>query len=387
MKKEQGKALKAALDDTVQGLGSFYAREESRETVGRYLKGLLSRVERKNSWQLAEEMGLENPYRLQHLLDRAIWNEEAVRDFHMDRVMSNLGSSRGTLIVDETGFLKKGSMSAGVARQYSGTAGRIENCQIGVFLAWSTPTEHTLIDRELYIPKDWFADEERLKKARIPIERKFATKISLGQDMIGRALARGFHPEWVVADEVYGRDYKFRKFLEDHHLSYVLAVSKDQSVCQGWQKVPANLLCSSLEEVEWHTMKCGDGTKGTRLYDWALLALNTPSLESRRWLLIRRSLKDPTDMAYYLVFALKELSLQEIVLAAGKRWAIEECFETAKGEVGLDHYEVRSYRGWARHMTLAMVAHALLVITKNKLFSASSFSSPMVVFKKKRGLL
>ena len=126
-------------------------------------------------------MGLENPYRLQHLLDRAIWNEEAVRDFHMDRVMSNLGSSRGTLIVDETGFLKKGSMSAGVARQYSGTAGRIENCQIGVFLAWATPTEHTLIDRELYIPKDWFADEERLKKARIPIERKFATKISLGQ--------------------------------------------------------------------------------------------------------------------------------------------------------------------------------------------------------------
>ena len=152
---------------------------------------------------------------------------------------------------------------------------------------------------------------------------------------------------------------KFRKFLEDHHLSYVLAVSKDQSVCQGWQKVPANLLCSSLEEVEWHPMKYGDGTKGTRLYDWALLALNTPSLESRRWLLIRRSLKDPTDMAYYLVFALKELSLQEIVLAAGKPWAIEECFETAKGEVGLDHYEVRSYRGWARHMTLAMVAHAL----------------------------
>jgi SRSO17 transposase len=375
-----------ALMGLTKGLRGYYPRRETEEAAGKYLQGLLSHVERKNSWQLAEEMGLETPYQFQHLLDRAKWDEEAVCDFHVERVSASLGKRGGTLILDETGFLKKGKMSAGVARQYSGTAGRIENCQIGVFLAWSTPSGHTLIDRELYIPKEWFKDKERCQRAGIPSQRQFMTKIVLGQIMIQRALSKGFRPDWVVADEVYGRDYKFRQFLEDHKQPYVVAVSKDQSVCQGWQKVPAYTLLSTLSPNQWQTINCGNGSKGPRTYAWARLPLNTPSPDMRRWLLLRQNLKDPTDIAYYLVSEPKEISLNDIVQAAGKRWAIEESFESAKGEVGLDHYEVRSYKGWYRHITLVLLAHALLVICKARIFPSSPHSAPMVVFKKKRGL-
>jgi len=355
--------------------------------VGHYLKGLLSAVDRKNNWQLAEKEGFKTPYRLQHLLGRALWDANQVRDFHMQHVGKNLGFKEGSLIVDETGFLKKGKKSAGVARQYSGTAGRIDNCQIGVFLAWAAKEGHTLLDRELYLPQEWIEDHPRCREACIPEKRTFLTKIELAQQMIERALKQGFKPDWVVADEVYGQSYNFRIFLEQHNLPYVVAVPKNQSICQGFNKIPANSLLTSLPPHIWQTLSCGEGSKGPRLYQWVCFPLNSPDPVYQRWILFRKNLKDSEDIAYFLVSASPDTSLKKMVQAAGQRWKIEECFESAKGEVGLDQYEVRNYQGWHRHITLAMLAHALLVTTKSQLFPSLQELTSMSKFKKKRGLL
>lgn len=385
--KETLEVLEEELIDLAKNLKPFFANFSTYRTAKHYLKGLLSVVDRKNNWQIAEKEGFKTPYRLQHLLGRALWNADQVRDFHMQRVGEGLGFEQGSLIVDETGFLKKGKKSAGVARQYSGTAGRIDNCQIGVFLAWATKEGHTLIDRELYLPKEWAEDRARCKDAYVPEERSFLTKIELAQQMIEQALKKGFKPSWVVADEVYGKSYHFRIFLEQHHLSYVVAVPKTQSICQGFNKIPANNLLSSIHSDAWETLSCGEGSKGPRLYQWACLPLNSPNAIYQRWVLFRKGLKDSEDIAYFLVSAHPDISLEDMVRAAGQRWKIEECFESAKGEVGLDQYEVRSYQGWCRHITLAMLAHALLVKARSQLFPSLQGLSSMDAFKKKRGLL
>jgi SRSO17 transposase len=379
--------VQGALKDLSENLKGFFGRPSNHATACHYLQGLLSSVERKNSWQIAEEEGLHDPYCLQYLLNRAHWDADQVRDAHMQQVKRGLGDKDGTLIVDETGFLKKGKESAGVARQYSGTAGRIENCQIGVFLGWAAQRGSTLIDRELYVPKEWYEDTQRCRRVHISEDRVFLTKLDLAQQMIERALQAGFQPSWTTADEVYGKSYSFRSFLEERHLSYVVAVPKNQSICRGFDKSPAYTVLSSLKEEDWVTLSCGLGSKGPRDYQWACLSLNCPNPEYRRWLLLRRSLNNPDDIAYYLVFAPPHTSLADIVQAAGQRWHIEECFQSAKGEVGLDQYEVRNYTGWYRHITLSMLAHALLVMTKSHILPPSHPGSSMVEFKKKRGLL
>lgn len=379
--------VQGALKDLSENLKGFFGRPSTHATACHYLQGLLSSVERKNSWQIAEEEGLHDPYCLQYLLNRAHWDANQVRDAHMQQVKKGLGDKDGTLIVDETGFLKKGKQSAGVARQYSGTAGRIENCQIGVFLGWAISRGSTLIDRELYVPKEWCEDLQRCQRAHIPKDRVFLTKLELAQQMIERALQAGFQPSWTTADEVYGQSYSFRNFLEERYLSYVVAVPKSQSICRGFDKNPAHSVLSILQEEEWITLSCGLGSKGPRDYQWACLGLNCTDPEYRRWLLLRRRSNNPDDIAYYLVFAPSHTSLKDIVQAAGQRWHIEECFQSAKGEVGLDQYEVRNYTGWYRHITLSMLAHALLVMTKSHILPPSHPSSSMVEFKKKRGLL
>jgi SRSO17 transposase len=314
---------------------------------------------------LAEVSGEATPYAFQHLLRRALWDPEAVRDELRRYVLQHLGDPEAVLVLDETGFLKKGRHSAGVARQYSGTAGKVDNCQIGVFLGYASPLGHALVDRELYLPEEWTDDRERCQHAGIPADRPFATKPQLARQMLARALAAGVPARWVTGDSVYGNARRLRMWLEAQPQAYVLAVSGQESVWVGWQPRRVKTLLAALPDDGWTRLSAGDGTKGPRWYDWRWLPLAEP-LEPgwRRWLLVRRRVSDPEELTAYVVFAPQATSLEEWVRVAGSRWTIESGFEGAKGEVGLDDYEVRSWTGWYRHITLAMWAYALLTVLR-----------------------
>jgi len=331
--------------------------------------GLLSGLRRKNCWTIAEQAGDAAPDGMQHLLAAARWDADAVRDDVREYVAEHLGSAAGVLVVDETGFLKKGGKSAGVARQYSGTAGRIENCQIGVFLAYATPAGRTLIDRELYLPKAWTEDRPRCRQAGIADDVEFATKPELAMRMLDRAIDAGIPAGWVTGDEVYGQHYRLRALLEQREMPYVLAVPVNQRVIATVEgrvvERRADELIATLPAQAWKKISAGDGAKGPRVYHWARIAIRPlETTGNGYWLLARRSLTDPTDLAYYLCYGPPNTPLRELVRVAGARWAIEETFQTAKGEVGLDQYQVRRYDAWYRHITLAMLAHAFLTITR-----------------------
>jgi SRSO17 transposase len=349
-------------------IGPLFARSDARERAMSYLAGLLSPAERKNSWQLAEISGDPNPYGFQHLLGRADWDADTVRDRLRTYVTDYLADPDAVGVIDETGFLKKGSLSAGVARQYSGTAGRIENCQIGVFLAYASHHGHTLIDRELYLPKEWSDDRERCRKAAIPDERVFATKPVLARQMLERAFEAGVMLAWVSGDSVYGDDRALRGFLEERKQAYVLAVSGKEWVWLGEQQRQIKTILAELSSAGWETLSAGAGSKGARLYEWRRLEVSAPAQAGwKRFLLIRRSISDPSEMTSYIVFARADTTLSELVRVAGTRWTVEESIQTAKGEVGLDHYEVRSFTGWYRHMSLAMWASAFLSVIRDEM--------------------
>jgi SRSO17 transposase len=388
----QGGAVYMA--DIARRLTPYFARAEPRQRALAYLQGLLSPAERKNSWQLAEVSGAATPYGFQHLLGRADWEPNAVRDELRTYVIQHLGDPDGVLVIDETGFLKKGRHSAGVARQYSGTAGRIENCQIGVFLGYASRLGQTLLDRELYLPKEWTDEPARCQRAGIPQGRRFATKPQLARQMLARALAAGVPARWVTGDSVYGDDRRLRMGLEAHPQAYVLAVSGKECVWLGWQQRQVKTLLARLPAEGWTRLSAGNGAKGPRWYDWRWLPL-APPLEPgwHRWLLVRRSVSDPMDLTAYVVFAPQDVTLEAVVRVAGSRWTIESGFEAAKGEVGLDHYEVRSWTGWYRHITLAMWALALLVVLRAgalavEVFKKNPVSEPssLAMFKAQRGL-
>lgn len=358
-----------AWSGLLERVGAHFARVEARKHAAAYLHGLLSPVERKNSWQLAEVAGQPTPYALQHLLGRARWDADAVRDDLQAYVREHLADPAGVLVIDETGFLKKGTHSAGVQRQYSGTAGRIENCQIGVFLAYATARGRTLIDRALYLPQSWLLDRQRCEDAGVPAEVCFATKPQLARPMLERALEGGIPAAWVVGDEVYGQDSSLRRWLEQRGQPYVLAVTSQHRIGVDFRQTKLSERLKAVPEGAWHRLSAGQGAKGPRLYDWVYLPLGhvdsyAHSGDWQRGILLRRSLAKPEEIAYYTVFAPAQATLREIVRAAGSRWSIEECFESAKGEVGLDHYEVRSFVGWYRHITLAMWAHAFLTVQR-----------------------
>jgi SRSO17 transposase len=271
------------------------------------------------------------------------------------------------LVVDETGFLKKGVKSAGVARQYSGTAGRIENCQIGVFLGYAAPAGRTFLDRELYLPKGWTEDRDRCRDARVPDAVEFATKPELAVRMITRALDAGVPAGWVAGDEVYGQHGGLRRMLEERQMPYVLAVPVSQRVSARADGKVAELRADALARLlpaqAWKKISAGAGAKGPRLYHWSRAAIRPLEDTGGYWLLVRRSLTDPDDLAYYLCHGPERTPLRELARVAGARWAIEETFQTAKGQVGLDQYQVRRYDSWYRHITLAMLAHAFLTVT------------------------
>ena len=343
----------------------IFARSDSRERAMAYLAGLLSAAERKNSWQLAEICGHANPYAFQHLLGRADWDPDALRDRLRSYITDFLADDGAIGVLDETGFLKKGRHSAGVARQYSGTAGRIENCQIGVFLAYATKDGHTLLDRELYLPKEWTDDPQRCKLAGIPEQRAFATKPALARQMLQRAFDAGVTLAYVTGDSVYGDDQALRTWLEERQQPYVLARSCNEYVWIGHEQRTIAAILAELPHEGWVQLSAGAGSKGARLYEWRRVLLHPPADRGwRRWLLFRRSLSDPSDVAAYTVFAPAHSTLTAHVQVAGTRWTVEESIQTGKGEVGLDHYEVRSWTGWYRHITLAMWASAFLAVIR-----------------------
>jgi SRSO17 transposase len=290
-----------------------------------------------------------------------------LRDYLRTYVTDYLADSDAVGVIDETGFLKKGRHSAGVARQYSGTAGRIENCQIGVFLAYATQQGHTLLDRELYLPQEWTDDRERCRRAGIPDERVFATKPQLARQMVERAFEAGVTLAWLTGDSVYGDDRALRLWLEERKQAYVLAVSGKESVWLRAEQRQIKTLLAELPAAGWERLSAGAGSKGPRLYDWRRLELSAPAQQGwKRFLLVRRSISDPSEVTGYIVFARAHTSLSELVRVAGRRWTVEESIECAKGEVGLDHYEVRSWTGWYRHMTLAMWASAFLSVIREE---------------------
>jgi SRSO17 transposase len=352
------------LETLAARLGQHFSRAEPRQRALAYVQGLVSPIARKNGWQLAEQAGEAKPYGMQHLLGRAAWNADAVRDDLQGYVIEHLGDPAGVLVIDETGFLKKGPKSVGVARQYSGTAGRIENCQIGVFLVYATGRGRTFLDRELYLPRDWATDSARRTAAGVPAAIPFATKLQLARQMLTRALEAGVPCEWVTGDTVYGSDWRMRSWLEERRLSYVLGVTAQYRIFTGQEREWASAVVARLPEKAWSRVSCGTGSKGERFYAWTRLPLGGPQGERQRWLLARRSLRGPTETAYYVVSGPRDTALERIIQVAGTRWAIEESFETAKGEVGLDQYEVRSWHGWYRHVTLALFAHAYLTVMR-----------------------
>ncbi len=360
-----------------------FERAEPRRRALAYLKGLLSSAERKNGWQLAEEAGEATPDGMQRLLNASRWDADGARDDLVAYVREHLADPAAILVIDETGFLKKGTKSAGVKRQYSGTAGKRENCQIGVFVAYSSwvpaPTQ-VLVDRELYLPAEWANDRGRREEAGVPENVAFATKPELARRMLARVRATGLPAAWLTGDTVYGGNPALRTWLEEQRQPYVLAVAANDGVDLPYgdttmHVLPKEIAEYALDPPDWRRLSAGDGAKGPRLYDWALVPLAARSVAGfEQALLIRRPLDAPDDLeqlAYYLTFAPVGTLMETLVAVAGRRWTVEESLEAAKGEVGLDHYEVRHYHGWYRHMTLAMLALAYLAVVRSRVPGAA----------------
>jgi len=400
---EQSATWAAGLQSVIAHLGRRFARSEGRAHLRAYVTGLLSPIERKNGWQLAEQAGDATPYAIQHLLGRAKWDADAVRDDLQAYVRAHLADPAGVLVIDETSFLKKGAHSVGVGTQYSGITGKLENCQVGVFLAYVSRRGQTFYDRALYLPRDWADDQRRRAQVEVPEPVRFATKPQMAKRLVLRALASGLPVAWVVGDEVYGGDYHLRAALEEREQRYALTVSAKQALWVGWRQRQARALVADQPAGAWERLSCGDGSKGPRLYDWLRLPINHPYDEHwQRWLVARRGLTNPDaprSIAYFVVFAPADTGLAALAVVIGERWGIERTFEESKGTVGLDQYEVRSWHGWYRHITLAMWAHVFLSVTRAATLPPPSLDpvpdegqkrgaccSSLAAFKRGRGL-
>ena len=354
------------LADVHARIAHRFARAEVRERVARYLAGLLGRVERKNGWQLAEAIGEDEPRGVQRLLSDAAWDAEGVRDDLRTYVVDHLGEpASGVLIVDDTGFVKKGKKSCGVARQYTGTVGGVANAQVGVFLAYASAKGAAFVDRALYLPRAWTDDPGRCRAAGIPESVRFATKLTLAQRMLERAFAAAVPAQWVVADSFYGRSHAFRRWLEERGRAYVLMVPNTHAVRYEGRRQTAAKLAAALPAEEWTLRSVGMGVQGERQQLWACLPLSEECQPgTRRWLLVQRGVDDPSDLAYHLACGPGDTSVEELLRVCGSRWQIEEGFAQAKGEVGLDQYEVRTWAAWHRFITLCLLAHAYLVVMR-----------------------
>ena len=347
------------LEELLGRVASRFPRVEPRRRVRGFVLGLLADLPRKNCWTIAEHAGDASPDGMQHLLCRAVWDTDGVRDDLRDYVVEHLGDPAAVLVVDETGDVKKGSSTVGTQRQYTGTAGRVENAQVAVYLTYAGQRGHAMIDRELYLPKSWASDPARCAAAGVPDEIEFATKPALATAMIGRALDAGVPARWVAADEVYGADPQLRADLEARQVGYVLAIGCDRRVPTAAGSMRADTLAASLPKGAWQRLSAGPGAKGQRYYDWALITLTADS--GHHWLLVRRHPRH-RELAFYRCYYPTPVRLGELVKVAGRRWTIEENFQAAKGLAGLDEHQVRRWLAWRRWTLMAMLAHALLAV-------------------------
>jgi SRSO17 transposase len=351
---------RAHFDELTGRIAGRFARVESRRRARDLVLGLLSDVPVKNCWTLSEHVGHATPDGMQHLLRKAVWDADGVRDDLRDYIVEYLGGQDAVLVVDETGDLKKGTHTVGVQRQYTGTAGRIENAQVAVYLTYASSTGHALIDRALYLPKGWAADLERRTAAGVPDEVEFATKPALARQMITRALDAGVPARWVAADEVYGGDPTLRGDLERRAVGYVLAVACDHRVDSLAVPLRADQIAATLPATAWQRLSAGQGSKGPRFYNWAWVSIDPdPERGGQRWLLIRRN-GTTGELAYFRCYAPEPVPLRELVQAAGRRWTVEESFQASKNLAGLDQHQVRHWTSWHRWTLLAMLAYAFL---------------------------
>jgi SRSO17 transposase len=359
------------LDELLGRTAGRFTRIESRQRTRAFVLGLLADLPRKNCWSLAEHAGDHSPDGMQHLLARAVWDADAVRDDLRDYLIAHLGDAHAVLVIDETGDLKKGRATVGVQRQYTGTADKIDNAQVAVYLAYASRHGHGLIDRELYLPAGWAADTDRRAAAGVPEQVGFATKLELARVMLERALAAEVPASWVTADEVYGGSPRLRAWLETRALPYVLAVKRTErlELPQGQpaagppQAAEAEVLAACIPPERWLRCNAGDGAKGRRWYAWSRLSLTTDGAPAGwgRWLLIRRNLATG-ELASYRCAGPAGLPLVALVMVAGTRWRVEEALQAGKGLCGLDEHQVRRWRSWYRWVTLAMLAYAFLMV-------------------------
>lgn len=356
-----------------QRLAPWFARPEVHHHALLYLQALLSDIPRKNGWQIAEQAREAHPYGIQRLLSRAVWDQDALRDFLRELVCHTLHPPSAApspvfpvLAVDESGFPKRGCHSAGVAPQYCGVSGQVENCQVGVFLSYVTQAGHAIIDRELYLPEEWCTDLLRRRAAHIPDTLPFQTKPELAIEMISRARQVGLPFQWVVGDTVYGHSSHLRHWLQEQDYAFALAVPSTEVVCVQTRKGlllndVASIAQQALRSRDWQRLPASSGTQGEQLFDWARLpVLHAGVHDDRSWLLVRRCLDDPTELAYILVWAPADTSLLTLAQVYGARWSIEEDLKASK-TLGLDQYEVRCFVGWYRHITLVLLAYAFLL--------------------------
>ncbi|MGH8276781.1 MAG: IS701 family transposase [Steroidobacteraceae bacterium] len=345
-----------------------FGRVETRRRVRGFLCGLLANLPRKNCWTIAEHAGDRDPHGMQHLLGRAAWDTDGVGDDLRDYVTTHLGDADAVLVVDETGDLKKGTHTVGVQRQYTGTAGRIENSQVAVYLTYAGERGHAMIDRELYLPKSWTEDPDRCTEAGVPADIEFLTKPALATGMLTRALNAGVPARWVAGDEVYGADPTLRRELETYQIGYVLAIGCDRRVPTAAGLIRADTVTARLPKWAWQRLSAGPGAKGQRYYDWALVELTPPDHACAEdvntecwWLLVRRNPRSG-ELAFYRCYSPEPVPLRELVRVAGRRWTVEESFQTGKGLAGLDEHQVRCWTSWRRWTLLAMTANALLAV-------------------------
>jgi SRSO17 transposase len=354
----------AGLEELLGRVSGRFGRVEPRRRARALVLGLLADLPRKNCWTIAEHTGQATPDGMQHLLAGAVWDHDGVRDDVRDYLLEHLADPAAVLVVDETGDLKKGTHTVGVGRQYSGTAGKVDNAQVAVYLAYATTAGHGVIDRELYLPQGWIDDPARCHAAGVPDQRAFATKPELARVMLQRALAAGVPAGWVTADEVYGNSPALRGWLEARQLPYVLAVKATEPLpSASGPSVPAARLAGRIPPHCWLRLSAGPGAKGRRWYGWSRLPLATAGAPEGwgRWLLVRRSLTTG-ELAYYVCTGPAGLPLIGLVRVAGARWRVEEAFQAGKQLCGLDQHQVRRWRSWYRWVTLAMLAYAFLVV-------------------------
>lgn len=385
--------IEAEFNRMMNQLGQVFASEAGFRTCQKYIKGLLGPAERKNGWQLSESQGETTPYEIQQFLYRGRFSGDRIRDVLREYVGEELGEEDGVMVVDETGFLKQGVKSCGVKRQYSGTAGRIENCQIGVFLTYASRRGHSPIDRRLYMPEEWMNDDVRRKEAGVPETLDFQTKPEMALEMIREATAAGVPYTWVTGDCVYGDFTEIRRWLEDNGKCYVMNVSGKAYVWRGHKQESVGSRLKNLPVEGWFEESCASGSKGERVYDWLIVDINPGMTEGfKRSMLIRRSKSSQGELKAYICFAPLDIPRKKLVETAGTRWTVETCFKESKSEAGLDQYEVRSYDGWNKHIILACFAIAFLTVLSGKSLDGKSIqqhdpsASSLEAFKKGRNL-